>query len=56
MESAEENTNKDLTKVTVTDTADKKELATIAKVSGVLTFTIKAGQKGLWEQTERRKE
>lgn len=45
VESAEENTNKDLTKVTVTDTADKKELATIAKVSGVLTFTIKAGQK-----------
>lgn len=45
VESAEENTNKDLTKVTVTDTADKKELATIAKVSGTLTFTIKAGQK-----------
>lgn len=43
--SAEENTNKDLTKVTVTDTADKKELATIAKVSGTLTFTLKAGQK-----------
>lgn len=45
VESAEENTNKDLTKVTVTDTADKKEVATIAKVSGTLTFTIKAGQK-----------
>lgn len=45
VESAEENTNKDLTKVTVTDTADKKELATIAKVSGILTFTIKGGQK-----------
>lgn len=45
VESAEGNNNKDLTKVTVTDTADKKELATIAKVSGTLTFTIKAGQK-----------